>query len=1180
MKRNFLLHILALSGLLAISCREVAMECDSEYPEGDGQYLSIMVDTPDIRTRAVDLNPGAALFLKNIWVGIYDRSTGARVGGTLTKGVELDRLLTASGNTLIDLVKIEINANVQATNNNRYCVVGVANYDDIKVYDDSGKDEDIDLYDRLRYADNWEKFINIAIDTDKSKFENQVPLLVGYLHKESVGSANIKVDQFSNSNQPVKLSDISDDVFVSPKLQTTGGRTYFNGINTKYGDNQYYVLKLRRLRSKINVVINEEPVPGVTVTNLQYKICNVPKSAFLAQRRTNSFGAGMNVGVAYSPNSADVLTNGRADGYFDTDYMSPQVNTNFSFEHFENLHWARYTEGLKEYHDREKKEDNDAFSALATSPDEWNNRATYFVLKMNIRDDNLGRNAEVEYTIHEGFCNDENGNSLVNDAGVGNLSQRLLDFACVRNTDYYYKITVNSIKEIFVQVTDSNQHTTDQQGKIWDIDYVNQTPGSRDPEPYESDKEIVVNEGLVLKTTDDFNNAKDIAFRFVGTYYDTDRAVEVPVDICYNFKRGDLDGFVGLWNAPTNESSEYIVATDESDDRSAYQALIDFCNGSSENAAHFKRLIGEIQVKYGGVYYNIIDYLGQVTGDDNPNPDIQGFKFSGLKYYEAYDEANDNKRNHLRGLYIFDVQKAVVGGERVQADKDGCTLLYKINGIEQLPKYLEKENEKYEMIYVTSNNGQSNPVGPRTNAKYESFRDGHNGTGMLLSEHPDLAFRLLGFDDNGKKYVDLLYNFTQNEYTYFADNNLWPALNLNGIYSTTIPKGALGAETIPSFLDGLKVIYKGVEYGIYDFVTGYERGTIQLSGEDKLFFSVSPYDLTVNTSTQAKYMRALYLFDRKNKFVKPALLSADEESVTFQAYAVEQKPSFAGQLQLALPNLTNNYYSSTAENFVTYTLEDYISIPRLEDIDPSEYKYKIIIKSGNKQKECIVDVAPDADGNFNYSIPMKAIPGSDCTVHLQAISTSDRYSDSVTKQIGSITLKNTINWDFTSSQAIRKESRWQDLWKDFGGTVSSESTNVNGAKYYYYEFTSDTKNFDGYLDFYSSGSSKHIRGYYNPQTSGYPAACVCLYNSGPGCDLKFRVYKNCKITVRASSRNTSNGLLSVSGGSPLSREIVSNTSYNNSYDFTVDLGAEDYKDITIYANGNGANIYSIKLSDL
>lgn len=1197
MKRNFLLQILALSGLLAVSCREISI--DSEYPEGDGPYLSIMVDTPDTRTRAVDLNPGAALYLKNIWVGVYDVEDGKKVGGG---EAELGRMLTASGNTLIDLVKIAPVENIEATGDDRYCVVGVANYDDIKVYDDSGKDEDIDLHERLQNANTWEQFINIAIDTDKSKFENQVPLLVGYLHKESVSSANIKVDQFSTLKQAVRLSDYGADdaVFVPPTIRTAGRNTYFNGINTKYNQNKNnYVLKLRRLRSKINVVI-ETPVSGVTVTNLQYKICNAPASAFLVQRCTNTFDSDNYAGADYSPNSADVLTNGSANGYIDnTDYVSPQVNTNFSFEHFENLHWARYTGELKEYHDREKKT-NGAISALATSPGDWNNRATYFVLKMNIRDENSGRNAEVEYTIHEGFCNDADGISLVKEDGQtkdpqdDNYQTRLKDFSCVRNTDYYYKITINSINDIFVQVTDSNKHTTDQQGKIWDIDYVNEIQGSGDPDPYEGEEEIIVEKRLVLKTTDDFNfnNAKDIAFRFVGSYYDTDRAVEVPVDVCYNFKRGDLDGFADLWNAPTNESSEYIVATDESNDRGAYEALKEFYNGSSDNAAHFRKMIGEIQVRHGGNddYYNIVEYLEKVIGDEDPDsdtagsgkepvdPNIDGFKFSGLKYYEAFDKANDNKRNHLRGLYIFDVQKAVQNGTRVQVDDDECTWLYKINGIEQVPVYLKAE--KYQMIYVTGN--KNTPIGPNVkNQEYTTFDD--EGNGMLLSDRPELAFRLLGFDGNSEKYYDFLYNFTQSEYTAFTEDRSWPEMNLNGTYSTEIAKNKLLESTIPeSFLNGIKIIFNKTKYSIFEFVTEYENGDIQLSQSDRLGFEVNQYNKSVITLNPGKFMRAFYLFDKKNKFVKPVLFDEENDLATFQAYAVEQYPSYSTPSTLKLPSMT---VSLSGENFLDAGLP--ISIPVISGVDLAKYKYKIIIESGTKKSECWVEGNP-VNGYFNFNIPMKILSGTKGTIKLQAISFDEMYISSGESSIGSYTLNTKINWDFTTWKSEFEKSAWKYCPNPTSGhtTTGTFTAVFNNKVYNYYQFEAKTISPDGYLNIFSKEDGKQIRGYVASSSGTSPAAFLGLQNTGSGCDLKFKVHKDCKIQVtgiayvsKAADGNKTTAL-QITGGEPASFDVPETLNASINCTSVVTLGdSESEKEITITSKG-GVFLYKVSLSEI
>ena len=1096
MRQNVLLHILMMLGILAVSCKDAAIEYTPDFSEESGRKLSLMVDIPEMRTRAVDLTPGASLYLKNIWVGVYDKATGNRVGGTLNDTVELDRYLTASGSTLIDLVSIDILPDITATENDKYCVVGVANYDGIKVVNRADDADDDFLYSQLKAADEWSDFIQIAIDTQNSKFENQVPLLIGYLGKEKVNpqqgvSSYTKVDQFKG-DPGVNLYGYENegDVFVGPR--TTNGK--LTGIKTKDdNENKNYILKLRRMRSKINISINT--ASGITVTNMQYKMCNVPKSAFLVQRCTNSFASEMGDGREFSPNSADVLYDDNTKGYYETEYEFPQINTNFSFEHFENKHWARYPEELEEYHDREKHDGSGVFSALAANAEDWNNMASYFVLKMNIRDDNIGRNAEIEYMIHEGFCNDEDGNSLTGDDGDGPLEQRLLDFACVRNTDYYYNIQINSIEYIELQVTDSERHTNDQRGKVWDIHYVN-VQNKNDERYVVSPTKTEINSPLKLKESGDigFVNSKDIAFRFLGSYYDTEKAVEVPVDICYNFNRGALDGFAGIWNAPTNESTEYIVATTSQNDDpiSAYESLEAFCSSGSDNAIRFNHIIDDIKVKYSEDYLNIKDYLEIVTKDSEKDPNIDGFQFEGLKYYEAFDGNNDNLRDHIRGLYIFDTQKAFSDGTRVRRDNDQCTDLYIINGIEQVPEYLKQE--QYEMVFVTGNSDER--IGPKGSSNdLTNFRDGHNGEGMLLSEHPDFAFRLLGYDGDPEKYYDILYNFTQSEYTELTE---WPQMNLNGIYSSEIAKGALGAKTIPdSFLEGLTILVNGgtalggAEYNIYDFVTAYEGKTLRLTKNDKLGFRVGEYDKEVRTYPENKdnymnkYRRALYLFDKKNKFVKPALYDSGTNSATFQVYAVEQNPGYRATTKLELPYIDKTYKDNITYNIIDAALLSR-EIPAIQGIDASVYRYKLVtMTEDGSEAESYVNVDP-VNGNYTWAVPMHRVAGKKGIIKLMAESVNGDYDSSDWLQIGAYELQEPPVWQ-------SGDGDWQIALDNLTTDKGKKINDVNEFDYLSFG--------DGEFQKTNDGA---IRMNNNPSTISFK-----IYKA---CTIKFKAYANGHFT--------------------------------------------------------------------
>ncbi|MCH5224075.1 MAG: hypothetical protein J1E82_08530, partial [Muribaculaceae bacterium] len=406
MKRNILYYILPLLTAF-VSCSDDYM---GNYPGNNGEgstSISLEIDVPETRTRAIDMTPGAALYLNDIWVGIYRRSDGKRVGGTPgNKPIDLQHRMTASGVKLTNLVQIEGDDNItDLTTGADLVVVGVANSSDVYTAD---KEK---LSEILENASTWDDFIKIAIDTQQ-EFYAHTPVLMGYLQPEaSDASASqyvyTKVDQFSDDpNNKVRLAGSTtsgtgtsnDNVWIKAAQIDGAERGKLISINTNG-----MILKLRRLRSKINVNISSKE--NVYITNLDYKIFNLPKSAFLAQRRVNTLNEEAKTGAEYSPNSSDV----NSDGYYNSDsWTTPANNYSFSYEHFENKHWALPGAKLSEYHEREAHsgntvygenkvetldvaEDKPVFNVLAETADNWNNNATYMVIRMKIRDENTGR---------------------------------------------------------------------------------------------------------------------------------------------------------------------------------------------------------------------------------------------------------------------------------------------------------------------------------------------------------------------------------------------------------------------------------------------------------------------------------------------------------------------------------------------------------------------------------------------------------------------------------------------------------------------------------------------------------------------------------------------------------------------------------------------------------------------
>lgn len=1148
MKRRFLsytyIYIVSLLGLLAAACQS---DLNGLWGggESDGQSISVAVDISEVRTRVIDMNPGAAVYLKNIWIGVYDRQTGNKMGGTNSK-IDLGDRLIASGNTIVDLVQITCSG-LTATPSS-YCVVGVANYEGIKTT------EGTDLYEVLKDADTWAQFKDIAIDIRNSNFQTQTPVLAGYM-ENTVGSfpttiANngyIKVDQINNTDG-IHLTGYGSDEAV-----------YLNRKNATTLNTSNYVLKLRRMQSKINVIINEpdkngtNPAPGITITNLEYKVLNNPGSAYLLQRRTNT-----NTQATYSPNSADVQENGYFD---DLDWIRPQISTNFSFDHFENKHWAMEDIGTStdkiedRYHEREVKNSDGSFRALVGengSESDWNNNASYFVLKMNIRDNNTGRNAEVYYAIHEGFINNEEGVQAQTD------NERLRDFSCVRNTDYYYHITVRGVDDISVQVT-TDKHTWDQAGSIWQVNYAK----SNDVPYLESEETTEFGKGVTLKPEGDKEiENSDIAVRIVGSVFDHEKYKEYGVDVCYNFSHGDLDGFAGLWPEPTNEFTEYIVAGDKFND--PYEAFVDFCNGSSINAQYFNLFNDQLRIKYGNEKITIKEYLEKLNNGDSPN--IGGYEFDGLKYYIAFDESTDDKRAHVRGIYIFDRQKALSGGTRIGTDADKCSFLYEINAAEQIPVYLEKEN--YQMVYATPNTVEriSNSIAWNSSQSLTAFGNTYTGEeyatqGMILAEHPDIAFRILGFDGNTREYYDIFYNLGLNEYPTFYTDGSWPQKDLNGGVSKSVARGALSAGTIPqSLLDGLKVVVvrkNGTTetYDLETFIRDFENRTIPLTKEDRLGFQSDTYIKKAPNTTpdRNKYARALYLLDRKNPFNKPIFLTNGGKAATFQAYALKQAPEFVNPQKLTLPNgisttliqSTNKYY-----NIIDPSIES-STLPAITSVLPADYRYKITATAtsgGNGTLYSYVNSSP-VNGTYTFSVPMHYLPGTSGRLSVNAEPISEDYTESNSQQIGTYTLKTPPAWEYKDNDRNDWYYAYEYL-KSHGASMYIGPDQDSRIKYLHFTggnfYTSDKNTDGGYIRI---------------------ASDVGL--------ISFIVYKPCTIEVTANDAGyTDNGIIiRLDGNLKTYFDLESNNS-DQKYSYTINESEFDGKEqLTVsIQRRSGANV--------
>lgn len=281
-------------------------------------------------------------------------------------------------------------------------------------------------------------------------------------------------------------------------------------------------------------------------------------------------------------------------------------------------------------------------------------------------------------------------------------------------------------------------------------------------------------------------------------------------------------------------------------------------------------------------------------------------------------------------------------------------------------------------------------------------------------------------------------------------------------------------------------------------------------------------------------MRAFYLLDKKNKNLKPAIYEEDSHTATYQVYAVEQYPGYKDPTPLTLPSSMPSIGTKSAENFLDQYIAQNVSLPVIPGIDPADYRYQIEIGTAT----WIVDVEPVGD-KFTFDIPMKASSGSgSMPIYVRAVAINEIYANSSASQIGTAAL--------TDPKYNFADATWTNRYKAW----PTQSTSNGG----YGELNHESRSY-GNITFYSpdnTTANRRIRGYFNKYVS--------FENSG--CSINFKVYKNCKITVKGT------GTLSITGADPASVSLNS-----NGVTSTVDIEDYDYKEVTL--SGSGAQITDI-----
>ena len=606
--------------------------------------LTLNLSTPDasVRMRSVNTDAGASIQINNLWVGVFSTTNGACIGSK--KYDELNQVLQ-SGIVFRKLLTVDFVASSE--NLPLAYIVAVANYDGVTTWDGRSLDTILPDYDN-HTSITWDQIINLDIDTEsayagnKGKNENaNAPFLAGFFQDAASLSQNPKIDQFSYANL--------GPTAIYPSAAA-------DGMDIELGDesdNNIYVaagaICLRRLVSHNVIRLNMSN--GYEVTDVKYKRFNMPRTVYMLQRRTDtSQHSSFEEWQQNSPNRADhLITEGQydyADAAFpyanDEDWISLEVNAwddnvEFDFDHFENKHWG--FGNLQSQDDREALNPDGTFAALCSgSQDAYNNFASYFVLKMHIINKSTGESADVEYTLHEGFCNTDDGRR------ASTMEEKCHDFSSFRNVNYNYNINIAGISDITVNVTGQDGqetvHPNGQAGSIWKMNYA--TGISKTPIPIEGG--TFDYNGKYIS----FSNNPALGFRIYGR--DDNGNI---VDVCYNMPDGMYKGFSGLW--PSGQPT-YIN------------------NISSANALIPKKLLDGMQIGNDAKgYYGIVEFIQGVENGTITSTDQFTAKF---EYYDGTGLTG----NYMRGLYVFDRNDT-----HNATDADGCSSYHQVYGAEQYP---------------------------------------------------------------------------------------------------------------------------------------------------------------------------------------------------------------------------------------------------------------------------------------------------------------------------------------------------------------------------------------------------------------------------------------------------------------------------------------------------------------
>lgn len=663
MKKHFLTYLLLLVGSMIslTSCVDEVYKPGTEPSKGEIRgKLVLSLTTSDVsdRSRTVNVERGGAIKINHLWIGAFNVNTGRCMGAAIYP----EPLIMNSGEVHKNLFEIDF-VNNEADLPLAY-IVAIANYEGVTTWDGTPLVDYLpDGYEN-RSKINWQTIVDLDINTasayagEKGEDEDaNAPFLMGYFQDAVNLSAYPRINQFEYfGSNPTPTA-----------IYPTDAR---DGMDIELGDSSdsnVYVaagaICLRRLVAHNEVNINLGP--GMQVTDIMYKRYNMPRVVFMTQRMndTNYYEEGRETWAKYSSNRADQLLPATMPEDDEAAYLDPTFpydadrewipveGHTFAFDHFENKQWGLGT--ITSQNDREQKNpDGRTYTALCHGEQDWyRNYSSYFVIKMHVVDTNKGETADVEYVVHEGFCNTADGK-------VTTGPDRFYDFSSFRNLNYIYTININGISNIHHNATSSAGemgHYNGQSGEIWQMDYVT---GS-------AEEKIGAEGGTFTKPGFmKFSANPDLGFRLYGR--DEDGKI---VDICYNVPENMYDGFKGLW--PTDKTTRVILTDD---------------NLLSAQISS-KVLKGIAIVNSDGTDLDICQFIYGIKNGTYSTAESYSVRF------DSYDDVFLGvPRKFMRALYVFDLND----DDSFIHDAEGCCSIRSIFAAEQYPECLPLESVSFD----------------------------------------------------------------------------------------------------------------------------------------------------------------------------------------------------------------------------------------------------------------------------------------------------------------------------------------------------------------------------------------------------------------------------------------------------------------------------------------------------